>query len=437
MKSNTTTILRVLSHRGRSDYAGRTLARRVFGRARPSLQQFGAPSAIKTMRIYFSPTEVFVFDSPVINSMPPIAMQISAEVGSPSTAESQHCSAAASPPYTHSCEREIRLALEKTLSMSKTSKATPEPVATVPARSIQPNKDYTDDGEEKMKTVKPPYSYVALISMSIQDSLEKRLTLNGIYDYITKHFPYYRNRENQGWRNSIRHNLSLHECFMKLPAKGGKNGKSHYWVLDPQHEVLFEEGNYRRRRRRPVKRVTYTPTSAWSHRPYHPMPSYSHVGAAAEYYRTSAWSAMDPSMFQPYPALPTINLNHNNNATSVAAQLQSPSAAGALAAAPSLARTDLGPYGHSAAVAASATAGPYTSLVYPTRSMEHQRSLITPYPPPLNFAYPSSAPAHGLGQCSVTSAAAPADLVSKGSAATVSFNPVQSSTAGTLWHHGM
>ena len=373
-----------------------------------------------------------------INSMP-IAMQISAEAGSPSTAESQQCSAAVTP-YTQSCEREIRLALEKSLRMSKNTKATPEPVATVPARAIQPNKAYSDEGDDKMKSVKPPYSYVALISMSIQDSPDKRLTLNGIYDYITKNFPYYRNRENQGWRNSIRHNLSLHECFMKLPAKGGKNGKSHYWVLDPNHEVLFEEGNYRRRRRRPVKRVSYTPAAAWSSRAYHPSP-YSHVGAAADYYRSSAWPTMDSSMFQPYSALPTINLNHNNNATSVA-QLQSPSAAAALAA-PSLTRTDLSHYGQSAA-----TGSPYaTPFVYSSRSMEPQRSLITPYPPPLNFAaYPSSAgvAAQGgasvLGQCSsVTSAAS--ELVSKASTAadftTQCHSTGAAAVASSLWQHHM
>ena len=396
------------------------------------------------MLIYYFPFRGFLFSIRIfINSMPPIAMQISAEAGSPSKAEYQECSAATTPSYTQSCEREIRLALEKTLNMSKNTKTTPEPVATVPARAIQPNKAYTDDGDDKMKTVKPPYSYVALISMSIQNSAEKRLTLNGIYDYITKNFPYYRNRENQGWRNSIRHNLSLHECFMKLPAKGGKNGKSHYWVLDPQHEVLFEEGNYRRRRRRPVKRIAYTPAAAWTHsRAYHTSP-YSHVGTAADYYRTSAWPTMD-SMFQPYPALPTINLNHNNNATSVAAQLQSPSAAGALAAAPSLARADFGAYGQYAA--ASATAGSYaTPLVYPARSMEPQRSLITPYPPPLNIAaYPSSAgavpsaAAAGLGSggaCSVTSTGAGSD--SKASTAGASFNPGQSAAVGSIWPHCM
>lgn len=343
----------------------------------------------------------------------PIAMQISAEAGSPNTGES-HCSEA-NTPYSNSCEREIRLALEK--SMNKTAKTTPEPVSTIPARAIQPNKAYSDEGDEKMKSVKPPYSYVALISMSIQDSPEKRLTLNGIYDYITKNFPYYRNRENQGWRNSIRHNLSLHECFMKLPAKGGKNGKSHYWVLDPHHEVLFEEGNYRRRRRRPVKRVSYSPATWPCGRTYHPSP-YTHVGA--DYYRQTTW--MDSSMFQPYSALPPMNANHNNNATSIA--LQSPSTL----AAPSLTRTDhnLQLYGQSASSA-------YNPFTYPPRStcsMEPQRPLITPYPPPappFNFAYSSTA-----GACnSVTSAASE---VSKASTLPLStFTPHQVPGSTGLW----
>lgn len=340
-------------------------------------------------------------------------MQISAEAGSPNTGESQ-CSAA-NTPFGNSCEREIRLALEK--SMSKTTKTTPEPVATVPARAIQPNKVYSDEGDDKMKTVKPPYSYVALISMSIQDSPDKRLTLNGIYDYITKNFPYYRNRENQGWRNSIRHNLSLHECFMKLPAKGGKNGKSHYWVLDPHHEVLFEEGNYRRRRRRPVKRVSYSPATWPCGRSYHHSP-YTHVGA--DYYRQAAWQ-MDSSMFQPYSALPPpINANHNNNATSIA--LQSP----ATLAAPSLTRTDHNLYGHSAS-------GAYNPFTYPSRSsMEPQRPLITPYPPPaapFNFAYSSSA-----GACNSASSAA--SEVSKASTLPLStFTPHQvAGSTGALWH---
>ncbi|ELW62912.1 Forkhead box protein F1 [Tupaia chinensis] len=56
-------------------------------------------------------------------------------------------------------------------------------------------------------------------------------------------------KPDRAYGNSVRHNLSLNECFIKLPKGLGRPGKGHYWTIDPASEFMFEEGSFRRRPR--------------------------------------------------------------------------------------------------------------------------------------------------------------------------------------------
>lgn len=96
---------------------------------------------------------------------------------------------------------------------------------------------------------KPPYSYISLTFMAIQSSQEKMLTLSDIYKFIMDRFPYYR-KNTQRWQNSLRHNLSFNDCFIKIPRRPDRPGKGSYWALHPACGDMFENGSFLRRRKR-------------------------------------------------------------------------------------------------------------------------------------------------------------------------------------------
>ncbi|XP_029351257.1 forkhead box protein M1 [Echeneis naucrates] len=78
---------------------------------------------------------------------------------------------------------------------------------------------------------RPPYSYMAMIQFAINSRRNRRMTLKEIYTWIEDHFPYFREVAKPGWKNSIRHNLSLHDMFIRETST---DGKISFWTIRPE-----------------------------------------------------------------------------------------------------------------------------------------------------------------------------------------------------------
>jgi len=85
--------------------------------------------------------------------------------------------------------------------------------------------------------------------MALWHCPERMLPLSDIYKFIMDNFPYYR-KNTQRWQNSLRHNLSFNDCFIKIPRRPDRPGKGAYWTLHPKAMAMFENGSLLRRRKR-------------------------------------------------------------------------------------------------------------------------------------------------------------------------------------------
>ncbi|XP_015740846.1 forkhead box protein P4 isoform X4 [Coturnix japonica] len=95
----------------------------------------------------------------------------------------------------------------------------------------------------KNADVRPPFTYASLIRQAILETPDRQLTLKEIYNWFTRMFAYFR-RNTATWKNAVRHNLSLHKCFVRV-----ENVKGAVWTVD-EHEY---------QKRRPPK-MTGSPT---------------------------------------------------------------------------------------------------------------------------------------------------------------------------------
>ena len=175
-------------------------------------------------------------------------------------------------------------------SMSKDIKVDPlkeEQADREKLRSISSSGDENEENDKDGKDSRNlTETFVAVIAQGILSVPSKRMTLSSIYNFIAKSFPHFDKEKGPGWRNSVRHNLSSNDCFVK--ASRAENGKGHYWMIHPKDLPEFSKGNYRRPRK-----------------PRRPRCSHA-IGCATE--RSMLGLPLSPSLF-PYPRKPTAGLD--------------------------------------------------------------------------------------------------------------------------------
>ncbi|KAF7203146.1 forkhead box Q2 [Nothobranchius furzeri] len=180
------------------------------------------------------------------------------------------------------------------------------------------DEEQSEEGEEEVTTTttstscnsdksqdKPNQSYIALISKAILASVEKKLLLCDIYQWIMDHYPYFKSKD-KNWRNSVRHNLSLNDCFIK--AGRSDNGKGHFWAIHPANYQDFSKGDYHcRRARRRARRVVGQLRLSSLTFPYHPTATFTRPQ------RASCWccpqastlplSCLAPRLYWPWSSM--------------------------------------------------------------------------------------------------------------------------------------
>ncbi|QRV79262.1 Forkhead domain [Ceratobasidium sp. AG-Ba] len=143
---------------------------------------------------------------------------------------------------------------------------------------------------------KPFYPYSTLIRYAIKGSPNQRLLLEDIYFALASRFPYFRSAP-PGWKNSIRHNLSLNPCFEKIPRPLTDRGKGHYWTVNDSIDPRTGVHRVRKKKSKGSK-------SAGAGAAPYPAPAYDGTTAAPPAPEVSNAGPSNPATYPyalPYP----------------------------------------------------------------------------------------------------------------------------------------
>jgi len=101
---------------------------------------------------------------------------------------------------------------------------------------------------QPVSNIRPKVPYFDMIAEAIVTNHKRKMTLQEIYSYIRHKYPYFAEVNPRGWKSGVRHNLSIHNCFIKV----GKNqeSKGHYWTVHPASFEDFTRGDFNRKNAR-------------------------------------------------------------------------------------------------------------------------------------------------------------------------------------------
>ena len=103
-------------------------------------------------------------------------------------------------------------------------------------------------------------SYTCMIAQAILGSRDRKITLGEIYEYIEREYPTIEDKV-KGWRNCVRHNLSLNECFLKIGPSG--HGRGNNWTVHPSYVENFLRGHFRKRMASRRRKAQIVDMSSW------------------------------------------------------------------------------------------------------------------------------------------------------------------------------